>query len=102
MGMRCVDFITLILVIIILFSITNFIYSIIFIISFSLGFSLHKWFDSGIGIIEFIAYPLHGFTLYIAKKLDSKFNWFFKRFLMSLFSVLLIIILILAFVRVSF
>jgi len=102
MRMRFVDFLNLILVCIILCSITNFIYSVVFIFSFSLGFTINKWFDSGIGFLELLVYPLHGFTLFTAKKLDNKFNWFFKRFMMSLYSILLLVILVSAFIGVAY
>ncbi|MFC0190095.1 hypothetical protein ACFFJY_17500 [Fictibacillus aquaticus] len=75
----------------VVFSVTNILFSFLYLISYSAGKGLYQWIIRDIDFLELLVAPFLGLTYYIANKLFGKFNWFNARILLVVYALFMLI-----------
>ncbi|MDQ0219759.1 hypothetical protein ELQ35_20580 [Peribacillus cavernae] len=80
------------------FATINLLYSLIFIISFTIANGFYRWLVKEAEFLEIIYFPLFGPTYSVATRIYERSNWFVARLLLICYSILLLLLLIIFFI----
>ncbi|MCM3618533.1 hypothetical protein M3936_13165 [Sutcliffiella horikoshii] len=81
-----------------IFSLFNFGFSLIYILSSTAGNGFYRWITHDLDFMLILAAPFFGVTQWAATSIYEKFNWFVARVLLVFYSVFIFIIVILCFI----
>ncbi|MFC7373424.1 hypothetical protein ACFQPF_17425 [Fictibacillus iocasae] len=81
--------------ILIFFVVTNLLFCLLYLLSYTAGNGFYKWLTMNNSLMDLLAFPLLGPTKYTGDKLFNKFNGLIARLWLIGYAILLIILIIL-------
>jgi hypothetical protein len=81
-----------------IFSLFNFGFSLIYILSRTAGNGFYRWITHDLDFMLILAAPFFGVTQWAASSMYERFSWFVARLLLVFYSVLVLIVTIVIFI----